>query len=164
MKRATSLLSTMMLCAAPWVMAQSGRDGSVALNAAQMDNVTAGQVAGPLATAAAVASATGQLAFYSTSVNTYVTGSPSAPLSGMPGSYTTASGATALAVAHGQGGQASTDTALMNEQPLPPEAVQSTTINFTANILGTSISVQSEVDFGGYNIYRVNQAMARMGN
>jgi hypothetical protein len=153
----------MMLCAAPVAMAQAGADGPLTLSSGQMDQVTAGQASGPLAAAAAVASAMGQFTFYNTSTTAYVTASAPDPLSGMPGSYTTASGAKALAMATGQGTEVSASTTLQNEQPLPSDAVMSNSINFNLNVGGTAISVQSQVDIGGYNIYRVNQAIARVG-
>lgn len=164
MTRFRTITSVMMLCAAPVGLAQAGAGGPLTLSAGQMDGITAGQVTGPIAAAAAVANATGQFTFYNTSTTTYVTASAPAPLSGTPGSYATASGATALAVATGQGAQMSAGTALMNQQPLPPEAIQSAAINYTGVFPGATVSIQSQVDVGGYNIYVAKQVLAPLWN
>jgi hypothetical protein len=163
MTRFTTILNAMMLCAAPVAMAQAGADGPLTLSSGQMDRITAGEVTAPLAAAAAVANATGQFTFYKTSTNAYAAASAPGPLSGNPGTYTTVSDAMSLAVATGPGAQISAGTAILNQQPLPPEAVQSTIIQYTGVFPGAILSIQSEVDVGGYNIYLAKQALARSG-
>jgi hypothetical protein len=135
-------------------MAQSDADGPLALNAAQMDNVTAGQLPVPVVTASALANATGQYTMSGTQTATWVSGGAS------PGSFTsalapyiTATDASSGANATGPDAQSSAMVGSVNEQPFPDNSVLTSTIQYSNTFLGMTIAFQSTMKFGGAAVY-----------
>ena len=162
MNRMTTLLSSVMFCAAPFATVQAGTDGAFALTPAQMDAVTAGQASSLTAIATAYADAVGRLA--QTRINTataaWVNESPGQPTATLGATVTTAEG---FAVGTGSSGQSQVFTSTVNEQPLPDHSVVGTTIQWNINIGGVTMGVDSQVKVGGHPLYWFNQAFAPYG-
>jgi hypothetical protein len=157
MKRFTTILNAMMLCAAPVAMAQSGAGRPLALTSAQMDGVTAGQASVPAASAAAAAAAVGGLALTNMNASTSVSvsQSPAQPVAALG---TTVSSASGFAFGTGPAGQSSVGTSVVSEQPLSANNVVGTTIQWNVTIGGLTMGASSQMTVGGYPIGFFNQA------
>jgi hypothetical protein len=143
------------------LLAEPDSDGAIELNAESMDGVTAAgsSLLNPASPALqALSDATGSFAMTGTSASTYVQDASTRLQYGSAAGYILAQMGSASATSNGEGASQSTQVATTPDANDPNP--YGGTINYTTSVLGTEISVFSQVRPGGYALdffhHRIN--------
>ena len=134
-------------------LAGQAADGVIELNAGSMDGVTAAgsSLLNPASAALqALADAQGDLTLTGTSANTYIQDASTRQQFGSAAGYILAQLGTASATSTGAGANQSTQIATTPDANAPNP--YGGTIDYTRSVLGTEISVFSQVRPGGYGL------------